>query len=277
MQKQFALALAGAVFVSNSVSAQFADAVVSYNPGVIANPDFALHPGVVLGAPSQINPFADLVEPFNPPYGSNQILSVGAGGSLTVQFNQPIRNDPGHPFGMDFNIFGNTGFIITNELNLETFEWVGTPATDGSLFGANSGVSRVWVSADGVNFYTLNPALAPLVDGLFPTDGAGDFSLPVNPGWNAAGFAGLDFAAIRARYQGSGGGTGFDIAWAQDGNGASVALGSISFVRVDVVSGKSDIDAFATVPEPAAGSLVMLGGTIVFVARGRLLARGSRV
>jgi hypothetical protein len=268
MQKQsfVALALAGALFVPTFASAQFADAVVAYTSGTGFQPGFDT-PAAALGEPSRITPgqFGGPVDQFNPPYLSSQLVSLGAGGSLTVQFNSPILNDPGHLFGRDFSIFGNAGFIITNAFDPDTFEWIGTPATDGSLFGADAGATRVSVSADGINFFTLNPALAPAVDDYFPADGSGDFARPMNPTLTGTSFAGLDLAGIRSLYNGSGGGVGFDIAWAQDGNGDSVLLPGISFVRVEVLSGNAEIDGFAVVPEPAAGWL-LLGGTLVLLA-----------
>ena len=80
---------------------------------------------------------------FDPPYLASQLVSIGAGGSLTVQFGRPVINHPDNRFGTDFVIFGNAGFVITNEFSLETFDWIGTPATDGSLFGNNTGATRV--------------------------------------------------------------------------------------------------------------------------------------
>ncbi|HEX5220408.1 MAG TPA: PEP-CTERM sorting domain-containing protein, partial [Verrucomicrobiae bacterium] len=68
---------------------------------------------------------------------------------------------------------------------------------------------------------------------------------------------------------GSGGGRGFDIAWAQDGLGNSVLLDSISFVRVEVLSGNAEIDGFAVVPEPASASLLLLGSLACWASRRR--------
>lgn len=262
MQKHsfVALAVVGALFIPAVVSAQFADGVVSYNSGSGFQPGFDA-PASALGEPSRVTPgqFGGPVDQFSPPYLSSQLVSLGAGGSLTVQFNAPIFNSSSHLFGLDFSIFGNTGFIITNAFDPETFGWIGTPATDGSLFGADATATRVSVSSDGINFFTLNPALAPAVDGYFPSDGNGDFALPINPSLTGTSFAGLDLTGIRSLYNESGGGVGFDISWAQDGNGDSVLLPSISFVRVNVLSGNAEIDGFAVVPEPATVSLLICG------------------
>ena len=244
-----ALAAASVVFVTNSFAANFADEVVAYNSGVGYVPRFT-NAFTVLGAPSQINLYGDAVDFFDPPYGTNQILSIGEGGSLTVRFDTPVLNLPKNKFGIDFIIFGNSGFIITNDFDFNTYDWIGTPATDGSLFGQNFGETQVSVSRDGVNFYTLNPSLAPTVDFLFPTDGDGDPHTPVYPSLTQNDFAGLTAEQMHALYHGSAGGAGYDISWAQDGNGKNVFLPEIRYVRVDVLSGKVEIDAFSAVCTP---------------------------
>jgi len=105
------------------------------------------------------------------------------------------------------------------------------------------------------------------VDSLFPTDSTGDFHLPVNPALTGVDFAGKDLAGIRSLYSGSDGGTGFDISWGQDLNGNSVLLDSISFIRIDVLSGKSEIDAISSVPEPSALVLILTAGLLMLYSR----------
>jgi hypothetical protein len=279
MQKSLfvSLAAAGALLVPSLASAQFADAVVSYKAGTGFQPGFNT-PASALGEPSRITPgtFGGPVDPFNPPYLASQLVSLGVGGSLTVQFNSPILNNPGNPFGLDFNIYGNAGFIITNEFDLDTFTWVGTPATDSSLFGSDATATLISVSSDGINFFMLNPALAPLVDSYSPTDGNGDFALPMSPSLTGDSFAGLDLLGLRSLYNGSAGGVGFDISWAQDDIGNSVSLGSISFVRVDVLGGNAEIDGFAVVPEPASAAFLLLSSLALWATRQRQSANHSQ-
>jgi len=162
MKKTSVLALALASFGFSAANAQFADRVVSYDPGIGYAVGFT-NADAALGEPSRVNPFGESTDPFDPPYGHHQIVSLGAGGSLVLEFNQPILNHPRNIFDLDFTVFGNSGFIITNDFD-ENWNWIGTPATDGSLFAQNDGATRVSVSADGTNFYQLNPALAPTVD-----------------------------------------------------------------------------------------------------------------
>ncbi len=244
------LALAG-LFIASTLQAQYADSVVAYTAGSGVSPSYT-DPTRSLGPPTTFIGYQN-ADPFNPPYLNTDLVSVGAGGSLTVQFSAPILNIPAHPYGLDFIIFGNSGFVITNG------DFSGGGITDGSLFANNTGATRVWVSADNVTYYQLNPALAPTVDGLFPSDASGDFHLPVNPALSPGDFAGKDLVGIRSLYSGSGGGTGYDISWAQDGFGQSVFLPSISFVRVEVLSGKSEVDAFSVVPEPGTWAMSLTG------------------
>src|SRR2546421_6409837 len=106
MLKARLLALALASFVISSHASPFAEAVVSYNPGIGYVPHFT-DASAALGEPSRINPYGEPTDPFDPPYGTNQIVSIGAGGHLVVQFQRPIVNHPHNLYGLDFIIFGN--------------------------------------------------------------------------------------------------------------------------------------------------------------------------
>jgi hypothetical protein len=253
-----ALAFAGVLFVPTITRAQFASSVVSYTEGSGVAAGYN-DPNAALGAPTIYNGYQN-TDPFNPPYLSTDIVGVGTGGSITLQFSAPIQNNPNNPFGLDFIIFGHAGF---NE-NFDT----GT-AMDGSLFTGGTSDVRVSVSTDGTTFYTLNPLLTPLVDGLFPTDASGNPFLPVNPALPAADFSGLDFSGIESLYAGSAGGAGFDLAWAVDGNNQSVPLSSVDFVRLDVLNDGTTayIDAVSVVPEPTTGALALIGAGLFWLQR----------
>ena len=261
-----ALALAGVCLTSTSSAGIFADAVESYTPGVgYATEYSAPHLGytnaaAALGQPNRDTAFG-AVTPFNPPFSRDEIVSLGTNGALTVSFLTPIQNNPANPFGLDFIIYGSAGFIDVDYPNGQT---------DGlsSMFGHNPGQTRVWVSADGGLFYQLNPLFAPTVDGLYPTDGSGTFGVPVNPALGLGDFANKNLAEIRALYGGGAGGTGYDLSWAIDGSGQPVSLGSISQIRVEVLTGRAEIDAFvAVVPEPGTWALLGLGAVLLWGIR----------
>jgi hypothetical protein len=244
----FAPALAGFVLVSTARASSFAGSVVAYSPGTGISPGYT-NTGVVVGQPSTADAYGDAVDPFDPAYATNQILALGTNGSLTVKFAQPIISGvPGNPYGLDFMIFGDSFFIVTNATD-SNYNYIGTPATGGTVY-ADTCQATVWVSSDGMTFYKLNPALVPQLNYLYPTDGGGDFQIPVNPALTATNFAGLNLAQVRTLYGGSAGGAGYAISWAQDTNGHSVSLFEISYIRVEVQSGEALIAGFASVANP---------------------------
>jgi hypothetical protein len=255
------LALAGVFVIPTITRAQFASSVVSYTEGsgVVAGYN---DPSAVLGAPTLYNGYQN-TDPFNPPYLPSDIVGIGNGGSVTLQFNTPIQNNPNNPFGLDFIIFGHAGF------NIDNGNYSGGGITDGTLFTGGTSDVLVSVSTDGSTFYTLNPSLTPQVDGLFPTDASGNPFLPVNPALTAADFAGQSLAGIRALYAGSAGGAGFSIAWAIDSNGQSVSLSSVDYVRLTVLNDGAPayIDAISVVPEPATWTLALIGAGSFFLRR----------
>jgi hypothetical protein len=222
-----------------SVFGDFADSVVSYDPGVGYAKTFSgvgyTNAGAALGQPNRDTSFGP-VQPFNPPFDVTEIVSLGTNGSLVLRIAAPIFNSG----AMDFIVYGSAGFIDVDYPN-------GRTDSSASVFGANPGTTRVSVSQDNVTFYTLNPVLAPVADGMFPTDGFGEFGLPMNVGLTQQDFANRSFAKIRALYARSAGGTAYDISWAQDGAGAPVFLDSIQYVRIEVLTGRAEIDGVGAV------------------------------
>lgn len=253
-----AIAMLAAVTV---VHGQYATAVVDYLPGTGYATEFGSGLGYTrtdsaLGEPSRNTPgeFGGPVNPFSSPYLREQLLSIGTGGSLTVAL--AARNDPANPYGLDFQVFGSAFFVIVNG------DYSGGGLTDGSLFGHDSGQTRVSISADGIRYYVLEPRRGAGSVGIYPTQGSGDFQVPVNPSLRGEDFAGLGLAGIGLKYQGSGGGTGFDIEWAQQPDGTAAALAEISHVRIEVLSGRLEVDALAAVravPEPSTWALLLVG------------------
>jgi hypothetical protein len=240
----------------------WASSIISYTPGAGVDPGYT-NPSAALGEPTRftgVGIFPGAVTPFNPAWMPGELVSIGPGGSLTVQLGRPVVNDPLNPFGIDFLIFGNAGYIDTSFPN----------GIAGSMF--STGIGTVEVSADGQNWellpgVTVNAAFPTLgfsdtsnpystSPGLVPTD----FTRPVDPALNATG---LSFSQLVAAYAGSGGGIGIDI--------APSGLAEISFVRISnpaSASGAVSIDAFSIVtPIPAPGALALLGAALPLMAR----------
>lgn len=270
--------LAGVLVASGisqfAVANPFADEVISYVPGVGAAAGYG-NSSVALGSPERFTgegAFPAAVTPFNGPWGADEIVTIGRGGSLTVRFDEPVVDDPSNPFGVDLLIFSNAFFF-----DPDTF------APIANVVDSDGGT--VEVSADGVSWHTIQNAVA---DGAFPTLGysdltdpyAGspgavlsDFTKPVNPALN---WLGMDMAQLVAAYDGSGGGIGIDF--------AGTGLSQVSFVRVSLAAnapGNIEIDAFSDVSAiPAPGGMIAVAAGILMNVRRRrdigTPVRGSR-
>ena len=243
-----ALVLAALLGASEARATQFATEVVSYKSGVGFATDWSTGAGyinkdAIVGPPTRETPgeWGGPITPFSPPYLLDQILSIGVGGEVTLKFGKPIRDESINPFGLDFLVFGCAGFTITNG------DFGGGGITDGTLFDQAAGETRVSVSADGDAWFVLDPKRAPAFDAYHPTDGSGDFGVPVNPALAKGDFAAGGLAKFTELYDGSGGGTGYDIGWAIDDGGNHVALGQVQFVRLEVLFGKAEVDAVSDV------------------------------
>ncbi len=235
MRKKILLSLASASLFSVAAQASpFASSVVNYNPGAGISAGYA-NSSVVIGQPSTGTATHPLsVTPCSPASGTNQILAIASGGSLTVRFEPPIVSSaPGNPYGVDFLIFGNSYFVEGSN-----------GAATGQVY-SDPCEATVSVSSDGATFYELNPALAPQLNDLYPTDGSGNFQIPANPA--LTDFTNLTLAQIRSLYAGSAGGTGYEIEWAQDASSNSAPLYEVSYVRIDVQSGEAWVGGFAAV------------------------------
>ncbi|MEQ8846969.1 hypothetical protein [Botrimarina sp.] len=256
----------------------WADRVVQYEPGEGVPPVFGSDPPVLfdrpeaaLGAPTrQSVAFGGyVVSPFSPAGDPSEVVSLGRGGRLTLEFDEPVTDDPLNPFGVDLLIFGNA-FFETNDFDFDAQTVVTGVASESGL---------VELSADGETFVTLTGA-AP--DGGYPTRGwadhdtffpAGpgatpaDFTLPVDPALDPVG---LGPAGIAAGYGLSGGGLGVDLAdW---------GISEVRFIRFSNPVGSlttPEIDAVADVrPVPEVGAL-WLALAALPVAAGRRSARAA--
>jgi hypothetical protein len=250
--------LATRVFASS-----FAIEVVSYTAGSNVTAGYT-DPNAALGSPARntgTGPFDGSLTPFNAPYRASDVVSIGAGGELTVRFDHPVADDAANPYGIDLIVYGNAFLGIDFNTGL----------ADGTVFAEPAHIA---VSQDGVNWFDA-PVTA---DGMFPTlayqdatdpfggDGSvpTSYTRPVNPALGLADFAGKSTAEIAALYAGGGGGAGVDL--------AALGLPWIQYARVFQSAGDgyaSDVDAFAAVPEPGGAALLGLGALGLTWSRAR--------
>jgi hypothetical protein len=149
MKTWIVLVLATIAAIPQTRGAGFADSVISYAPGTGFATEFGSGAGytnaaAALGEVARITPgqFGGPVDPFNPAFTREQLVSIGAGGTLTIRMDSLVFNDARNPFGIDFLVFGNSGFIITNG------NFAGGGVTDGSLFSA--GQYAVFLPESGI-------------------------------------------------------------------------------------------------------------------------------
>lgn len=229
----------------------YASSVITYSPGSSPAGGFTIAASA-LGEPTRFTGgpfFPQAVTPFQPAFMTSELVSIGAGGELVVAFDHDVTDDPRNPFGVDLIVFGNAFFG-------DAAYPMGTPsglfAEGGQISVSHDGVS--WVAVPGTDADGFAPTCGWLdaspyatVPGLEPTD----FTRPIDPSITAASMIGQEWSAVRAMYDGSGGGAGIDL--------APLGLSSIRFVRVRVPAGamqSAEIDGFSDVaPMGIAGDL----------------------
>jgi hypothetical protein len=221
--------------------------VVSYVPGTGLNTNFE-NSSAALGAP------AGSASITAPAFSNTQIVGIGEGGELTVEFDTPVLNDPsGHADGLDFTVFGNEFFVQGSGGISGVFDHPGL---------------TVWVSEDNITYYELDSSIG--ADDLYPTEGSGNPGLPVNPEFSLSSFVGVTATQALALYNGSAGGASYSIGSAVDSEGDPVDLPEISYVKVEGSGGFGYVDAFARVEDvPEPGGDWWIGGGVMSVVMWR--------
>ncbi len=201
------------------------------------------NPANALGAPSRSVPGWNGPDypatPAAPAWGGGRLVSLDSAredddacGSITVEFDHDVADDPRNPFGLDFIVFGNALHVLGGG---SSFTGVSDPATvvfNTASVGAERGL--VEASADGTNWFAF--ADGPYADDFAPTmshrydpehpdpslfgksvytnkwwGAPSDATRPVDPAVSGADFKGRSLAEYARLYDGSAGGTGFDI------------------------------------------------------------------
>ncbi|MCZ6699588.1 MAG: hypothetical protein O7D94_11705 [Planctomycetota bacterium] len=263
-----------------SAWSDYASKVVEYVPGEGIGVDFIdlqpyNNPETALGRPTVDTtgdggaipiPQAVPLVAVNSAFRSFEIVSIGIGGHLTLAFDHPVQDDLCNPHGIDFIIFGNSFHLSGGGQPWANGNPNNTVVT-GALFAEGGLVS---VSQNGIDWFTFfdgpfadafAPTLGRIYDPANPDPELGPWNLwwgqptdptqPLDPELVPADLVG-SVAEAAELYDGSAGGTGFDLA----------ALGEdldwIRYVRIEPGtepngSGIPEIDAIADVA-PTGGS-----------------------
>ncbi len=269
----------------NPAQAQYGAAVVSYNKGGSPDTAYTLDPTRALGAPERFTGegvFPSAVTPFNPPFGTDELVSVGEGGHLIVKLsNYAIPQLPA--LGPEIGVFENVGLNDTSYPN-------GVADVPANAFGVDSALVEVsangvaWVSLGSVTFNIPTNGYTDLTDpySTLPGSALSDFQQPFTG--TANDFTGKPYAggaSILSLLAGSGGGTWIDI--------SSSGLSQVGFVRFSVPDDfnaasklRLELDAVSVshaalggvvVPEPTAMALIASAASwLAFIRRWKLRA-----
>jgi hypothetical protein len=259
------------VLIGSKVHAQYGAAVLSYDEGATPATGFTT-PSAATGQPERFTGegvFLGIVSPFNPPFGANEIVSVGEGGHIVLRLSHYAIPQAAGP---EIGVFENVGLVDVNYPNGQA----GSPAaTFGPLDSANVDVSTdgtQWVSLGNKTFDAPTNGYTDLTDPYWSKPGGvpSDFQKPFLGGLSS--FDGLrysddSFPDIREMLAGSGGGTWLDI--------SGTGLSQVGFVRfsladdldantrlnfeLDAVSIASGAVGGPVVPEPATAIMCCLG------------------
>jgi hypothetical protein len=273
-----AVGLAGILTVGAlpALAGPFASSVVTYVPGTIRS-DYQ-NSASALGAPSPFTASsafspAYVVTPFNAPYAASELTGIGAGGRLVLELGQAAETGHGFTLGVHAGVnLGNVG---------GTSGAAGNPAAT-----FNDRQADVRVSYNGVDWVTLaNDVVFDLPSNAFaagvttpagqttagtvPADYTKPFTVTENGQTRAArlsDFNGLTYAQMLPLFNGSAGGTWFDL--------TDVPLPGVRYVEfsVDAADVQMYVDAVVAVPEPVAGGLLVLVSCVTLGRRSRRVA-----
>ena len=269
LRSPLAAAAAAAVVVSIATVAKAgitADAVVGYTPGDFSASSTSTslqNAAAAVGGLAGDTGGGYGLNPFNAPYSSTQIVGVGAGGQITLHLSAPLTTAGGPTLG----VFDNTTLGDASGGS-------GVAANPAAPLNANLSRAVVAVSADGVNYVTLNGG-SPIVfqnptnyylDGEITAYKEALGTQAANPfqpfTGTLASFNGQTLDQARATLAGSAGGTWIDLS----GSGLSF----VNDVRFSIPAGTTNrliLDAVTGVPEPTSVGLALAGVTLLLGRR----------
>ena len=184
----------------------------------------------VLGRPTSYmyGQWGGPVSPYNPAWKEDELLTLeGEDDYVIIEFDHDVVDDPNNPFGLDFIVFGNSFGVG------QTDEYYSPDMGPNGILFSGSGTPEpglVEVSQDGKKWYAFENG--PFCDDFAPTLGFNyddvnpdtalysgnrwwgkmtDACYPVDPSLSWTSLQGGTLAEVAKRYNGSAGGTGYDI------------------------------------------------------------------
>lgn len=242
---------------TQAAHAQHAAQVVSYDAGTDPAAGFT-NPATALGAPERFTGegvFPGEVTVFNPPWGFDEIVSIGTSGHLTLRLSHFAVADPTGP---EIGVFTNAGIADEDFPNGQA----GNP-----LFAFGVDQALVEVSADGLAWESLGVQTFDI-----PTQGYSDVANTVVSDFQKP-FTGVldDFNGLKLAdpvnpdilelLAGSGGGTWLDI------SGTSLAqVGYIRFSVPGTIAANFELDAVTIASNAVGGRVPEPSSVAIFVS-----------
>ncbi len=199
-------------------------------------------PNNVLGHPTMYmyGMWGGPISPVNPAWMEGELFSLESYGNeelepgeadgpgyVTIEFDHDVVDDPANPYGLDFIVFGNAMCIRKGN---EYYGEADDPGASLLTSEGNPEYAKVEVSADGTNWFTdpdwkFADSFAPTLGYLYEPSHAdpalytgnrwwgraAHATKPVNPSVDFADCANKTLTQVCNAYNGSAGGTGYDI------------------------------------------------------------------
>ena len=251
---------------------EFVSQADSYTQGTVSlSHEVYDQPSACLGQPTGVtgvgSPYPGVVSVFNPPYDTDQIVLIGVGGSIQLQFPSPVVVGTGPAIG----VFSNVG--------LEDSDYPNGVVAD-PLVPFGGGTADVSVSQDGTNWVSLGTVDFDNPENYYLNAGPYDAGAPADPqvadfGQPFTGsvneFAGEDNAQVLSTLDGSAGGTWLDL--------SGTGLSQVDYIQFSIPGNAPSGSQLALsavsvaesheVPEPASLSLIAAGGLLALARRRR--------
>lgn len=228
-----------------------------------------------LGAPTAYmnHQYGGVVNPINPAWGESDLYSLvqydeETPAAIDIEFDHRVYDDPQNPYGQDFIVFGNAMLSYTG--NGSSYYAEGEAPENFTIASTCfSELAKVEVSQDGKTWHTIPDA--PYADGFAPTLGytydtntpcselfdgnlwwskRTDPTLPLPPNLTSRDWSGISLAELCKRYNGSAGGTSYDISKINNLPTDETGRKWIKFVRIKPVFEEYDEEGYPLYSEP---------------------------
>ena len=158
------------------------------------------------------------------------VTTIDPGTYVTVKFDHKVMDYPLNPYNQDFIVFGNAFFLHSEQVEISDSTDMNTVMLPSSaviefgevIISVSQGLGGDPNDPNSWDWYTFGNG--PWADDLYPTqayewdrenaqwtDNEMDFTKPVDPNLGLSAFNGLSVADAIELYDGSGGGTAFDL------------------------------------------------------------------